>query len=137
MRWFLAWLGVGGAFGVLDGIWLSQMFERLYKPALGALLSPGLRLDAAGAFYLMYGTGLVLLAVRPAVLAGGGPKAAAIRGASLGAFAYATYDLTNQATLAVWPVHVTLIDIAWGTFASATASAAGALAWSRSAGRSA
>ena len=137
MRWFLAWLGVGGAFGVLDGIGLSQMFERLYKPALGALLAPGLRLDAAGAFYLMYVTGLVLLAVRPAVLAGGGPKAAAIRGASLGAFAYATYDLTNQATLAVWPVHVTLIDIAWGTFASATASAAGALAWSRSAGRAA
>ena len=135
MRWILAWLGVGGAFGVLDGIWLSQMFERLYKPALGALLAPGLRLDAAGAFYLMYV--LVLLAVRPAVLAGGGPKAAALRGASLGAFAYATYDLTNQATLAVWPVHVTLIDIAWGTFASATASAAGALAWSRSAGRSA
>ena len=47
MRWILAWLGVGGAFGVLDGIWLSQMFERLYKPALGALLAPGLRLDAA------------------------------------------------------------------------------------------
>ena len=137
MRWFLAWLGVGGAFGVLDGIWLSQMFERPYKPALGPLLAPGLRLDAAGAFYLMYVTGLVLLAVRPAVLAGGGPKAAAIRGASLGAFAYATYDLTNQATLAVWPVHVTLIDIAWGTFASATASAAGAMAWSRAAARSA
>ena len=85
----------------------------------------------------MYVTGLVLLAVRPAVLAGGGPKAAALRGASLGAFAYATYDLTNQATLAVWPVHVSLIDIAWGTFASAIASAAGALAWSRSARQSA
>ena len=83
MRWFLAWLGVGGAFGVLDGIWLSQMFERLYKPALGDLLGPGLRLDAAAAFYLMYVTGLVLLAVRPAVLAGGGPKAAALRGAPL------------------------------------------------------
>jgi uncharacterized membrane protein len=136
MRWILTWLGVGGAFGVLDAVWLSQMFERLYKPALGALLAPGLRLDAAGAFYLMYVTGLVLLAVRPAVLAGGGPKAAALRGASLGAFAYATYDLTNQATLAVWPVHVTLIDIAWGTFASATASAVGALVWSRAATRS-
>jgi uncharacterized membrane protein len=137
MRWVLTWMGVGGAFGILDALWLTQMFERLYKPALGSVLAPGLRLDAAFAFYLMYVTGLVLLAVRPAVLAGGGPKAAAIRGASLGAFAYATYDLTNQATLAVWPVHVTLIDIAWGTFASATASAAGAVAWSRAAARSA
>jgi uncharacterized membrane protein len=130
-------MGVGGAFGILDALWLTQMFERLYKPALGSVLAPGLRLDAAFAFYLMYVTGLVLLAVRPAVLAGGGPKAAALRGASLGAFAYATYDLTNQATLAVWPVHVSLIDIAWGTFASATASAAGAMAWSRAAARSA
>jgi uncharacterized membrane protein len=66
-----------------------------------------------------------------------GPKAAALRGASLGAFAYATYDLTNQATLAVWPVHVSLADIAWGTFASATASAVGALVWSRAARRAA
>jgi uncharacterized membrane protein len=135
MRWVLTWLGVGGAFGILDALWLTQMFERLYKPALGSLLAPGLRLDAATAFYLMYVTGLVLLAVRPTVLAGGGVRAAALRGAGLGAFAYATYDLTNQATLAVWPVHVSVIDIAWGTFASATASAAGALAWSRSAPR--
>ena len=132
MRWVLTWLGVGGAFGILDALWLTQMFERLYKPALGSLLAPGLRLDAATAFYLMYVTGLVLLAVRPTVLAGGGVRAAALRGAGLGAFAYATYDLTNQATLAVWPVHVSVIDIAWGTVASATASAAGALAWSRS-----
>ena len=137
MRWILTWMGVGVAFGILDALWLTQMFERLYKPALGPLLAPGLRLDAAFAFYLMYVTGLVLLAVRPTVLAGGGPKAAALRGASLGAFAYATYDLTNQATLAVWPVHVSVIDIAWGTFASATASAAGALAWSRTAPRGA
>ncbi|MFM8376431.1 MAG: DUF2177 family protein [Phenylobacterium sp.] len=137
MRWFLTWLGVGGAFGVLDALWLTQMFERLYKPALGPLLAPGLRLEAAGAFYLMYVTGLVLLAVRPAVLAGGGTAAATRRGAAICAFAYAPYDLTNQATLAVWPTHVTVIDIAWGTFASAVASAAGALAWSRAAPRSA
>ncbi len=135
MRWVLTWLGVGGAFGILDALWLTQMFERLYKPALGPLMGPGLRLDAAVAFYLMYVTGLVLLAVRPTVLAGGGVRAAALRGASLGAFAYATYDLTNLATLAGWPVHVSVIDIAWGTFASATSSAAGALAWSRSAPR--
>ena len=133
MRWILTWMGVGVAFGILDALWLTQMFSRLYQPALGPILAPGLRLDAAFAFYLMYVTGLVLLAVRPTVLAGGGPKAAALRGASLGAFAYATYDLTNQATLAVWPVHVSVIDIAWGTFASATASAAGALAWGRTA----
>ena len=135
MRWVLTWLGVGGAFGILDALWLTQMFERLYKPALGPLMAPGLRLDAAVAFYLMYVTGLVLLAVRPTVLAGGGVRAAALRGASLGAFAYATYDLTNLATLAGWPVHVSVIDIAWGTFASATSSAAGALAWRRSAPR--
>ena len=121
----------------MDAVWLTQMFDRLYKPALGPLLGAGLRLDAAAAFYLMYVTGLVVLGIRPVVSAGGGVRAAMIRGASLGAFAYATYDLTNQATLATWPTHVSAIDIAWGTFASASASAVGALVGSRTAARSA
>lgn len=131
MRWVLTWIGTALAFGAMDAMWLTQMFDRLYKPALGPLLGAGLRLDAAGAFYLMYVTGLVVLGIRPVVAAGGGVRDAMIRGASLGAFAYATYDLTNQATLATWPAHVSVIDIAWGTFASAMASAAGTLAWKR------
>jgi uncharacterized membrane protein len=135
MRWLLTWIGVGAAFGVLDALWLTQMFPILYQPALGPVLAPELRIDAAAAFYVMYVTGLTFLVVRPVVLAGGGIRAVALRGAALGAFAYATYDLTNLATLAVWSVHVSVIDIAWGTFASATASAAGAWAWGRAAPR--
>ena len=53
----------------------------------------------------------------------GGMNATLLNGALFGAIAYATYDLTNQATMKVWPVHVTLVDIAWGTFATATAAA--------------
>ena len=56
---------------------------------------------------------------------------AVLNGALLGAICYATYDLTNQATMKVWPVHVTLIDIAWGAFASALAAGVGCWAAAR------
>jgi uncharacterized membrane protein len=52
----------------------------------------------------------------------GGRRRALWSGAVFGLVAYASYDLTNQATLRVWPTHLTLIDLAWGTFATATAS---------------
>ncbi|HQN52381.1 MAG TPA: DUF2177 family protein, partial [Phenylobacterium sp.] len=57
--------------------------------------------------------------------------AAAGKGAMLGCFAYATYDLTNQATLKVWYTHITVADIAWGTFLTASAAAIGWLVASR------
>jgi uncharacterized membrane protein len=74
-------------------------------------------------FYLAYLGGIVWFAVRPALVQGIG--AGALGGALLGAMCYMTYDLTNQATLARWPLHVTLIDVCWGSFATATAAAAG------------
>ena len=77
-------------------------------------------------FYLLYVAAMVWFAVRPG-LAGGVPMAV-LNGALLGGIAYATYDLTNQATLKVWPVHLTLVDIAWGTVATALASGLAALA---------
>jgi uncharacterized membrane protein len=110
--------------GVLDAIWLTTMGPRLYRPALGELLAPQPNMRAAVAFYLIYVAGIVFLAVIPALR-----EASAIRavtsGAALGLIAYATYDLTNQATLRVWPVHVTLIDMAWGAFLTAAASFGG------------
>ncbi|MFM2273426.1 MAG: hypothetical protein RL702_2491, partial [Pseudomonadota bacterium] len=79
----------------------------------------------AALFYLAYLAAMVWFAVRPG-LAQGVPHAV-LNGVLLGAICYATYDLTNQATLKTWPVQVTLIDIAWG--ASATALASGVAAW--------
>lgn len=124
MRHLLAYVGAGVVMAVLDFIWLALMGPRLYKPALGDLLAAKPDMRAAIAFYLIYLAGIVILAVTPALREGGLVRAATL-GAVLGFVAYATYDLTNQATLRTWPMHVTLIDLAWGTFLTAAAAAGG------------
>ena len=110
------------AFTVLDATWLTLMSSRLYKPALGPLLSERVHAAPAAAFYLIYLCGLVYFAVWPA-LQSGGWRTALLNGAVLGLVAYATYDLTNQATLRMWSTRVTILDLAWGAFASALAAA--------------
>lgn len=115
----------------LDAIWLSTMAARLYRPAIGHLLAPDFALAPAALFYLLYVAGIVAFAVAPALASGRALEALA-RGAALGLLAYATYDLTNQATLRAWPWHLTLADMAWGTFvtgAAAWAAAATVLRW--------
>jgi len=104
-------------FLVLDAVWLSVMGPRLYQPALGALMAPQVDWTAAALFYALYLVGLVVLAIAPALEAGE-PAVALRRGALLGLVAYATYDLTNQATLRDWPWVVTAADLAWGTAVS-------------------
>jgi uncharacterized membrane protein len=108
------------AFAVLDATWLTLMSARLYKPVLGPLLADKVNLGPALAFYAIYLGGLVYFAVWPA-LQSGRWQTALLNGAVLGLVAYATYDLTNQATLRIWSTRVTILDLAWGAFASALA----------------
>ena len=124
MKWLAAYVATGVTFGVLDALWLRWAGANLYRPALGELLAPSFRAVPAIVFYVLFIAALVWFAVRPAH-AHGGVGFAVLNGALLGAICYATYDLTNQATMKVWPVHITLIDIAWGALASAVAAAAG------------
>jgi uncharacterized membrane protein len=112
---------------VLDGIWLSTMAKRLYRPRLGDLVAENFHLAPAAAFYVTYVAGTYFLAVQPA-LAEGRVDLAAIRGAALGFVAYATYDLTNQATLRHWSTTVTVADMAWGTVLTAITAGVGAWA---------
>ncbi len=107
----------------IDAIWLTQMASRLYQPTIGHLLAPEPDLVAALVFYLLYILGMVVFSVRPAQH-DASLKAPAGRGALFGLVAYATYDLTNQATLQNWPWMVTFIDLAWGTFLTGTATLA-------------
>ncbi|MEZ5854615.1 MAG: DUF2177 family protein [Hyphomicrobiaceae bacterium] len=109
---------------VLDVIWLSTMAGRLYRPLLGDLLAADFRLAPAFAFYVLYVAGIVLLAVLPALDAARW-QTAAFNGLVLGLVAYATYDLTNQATLRSWPAIITAIDMTWGAFLTSTAALAG------------
>jgi len=97
----------------LDAIWLSTMVSRLYKPELGDLLADGFKPLPAAAFYLIYAVGVLALALAPALKSGQWTDAL-WRGALLGFCAYATYNLTNYATLRGWSLQVTLADMVWG-----------------------
>jgi len=121
------WIASGFVFLILDAVWLSQMAPRLYRPAIGDMLADRPNFAAAAIFYLLYVTGILVLAVLPALEKGSLAKAAAL-GAFVGLFAYGTYDLTNHATLKDWPARLTLVDMAWGTVLTSLAACAGYLA---------
>ncbi|WP_395613432.1 DUF2177 family protein [Allosphingosinicella sp.] len=127
-KYGIAYLATGLSFAAIDAAWLSRMGPTFYKSQLGEMMLARPRFDAAIAFYLIYIAGIVFFAVAPAFGHGGtGWKTALGYGAVLGFFAYATYDLTNRATLSTWPWKLTLIDMAWGTFLTGAAATAGYL----------
>jgi uncharacterized membrane protein len=124
MKWITAYVAAGVSFGLLDALWLRWAGPNLYRPALGELLAPSFRVVPAIVFYLLYVAAMVWFAVRPGIYLG--VPHAVLNGALFGAIAYATYDLTNQATLKTWSTSVTVIDIVWGAAATALASGVGA-----------
>ena len=123
----IAYLAAALVMAGLDFLWLRLMVGPVYQPALGAMLADEPNMTAAVAFYLIYLVGVVIFAVRPA-LETGDWRTALLRGALFGFFAYATYDLTNLATLKVWSLKVSLIDMAWGAALTAAAASAGTAA---------
>jgi uncharacterized membrane protein len=112
------------AFAALDAAFLTFMGPKLHRPVLGDLLADKVSIGPAALFYLLFGIGLVALAVIPAK----DWRHAALLGGLMGLVAYGTYDLTNQATLARWSSVITAVDMAWGALASAVGAAAGRLA---------
>jgi len=108
-----------------DMIWLWNT-AAIYRRMLPPILAARPVLWAALGFYIVYLVGLMIFCVRPGLR---DPwHRAAGRGAIFGFVAYATYDLTNQATIAGWPVSITVMDLIWGTFLSGFACFAGWLA---------
>jgi uncharacterized membrane protein len=106
----------------IDSVWLATMSKRFYAARIGSLMAEKPRVAPAVVFYLVYLLGVSLLVVVPAVNDKAGYLEVVLRGALLGLVAYATYDLTNQATLREWPVVVTAVDLVWGTLLTATVS---------------
>jgi len=102
-------------FMAIDAVWLITMAPRLYQPTIGHLLAAEPDLLAAVIFYAIYIAGMVVFTVRPHQR-DERLWDAALRGGLFGFVAYATYDLTNQATMVNWPWMVTAIDLLWGTF---------------------
>lgn len=108
----------------IDAVWLTIMTERLYRPQIGHLMrEDGFSVVPAIAFYLIYIFGITVLAQLPARTC----RDAMWRGAVYGFCSYATYDLTNQATLRDWPWVVTAIDLAWGSVLTAVVAVAGCI----------
>jgi uncharacterized membrane protein len=113
LDYVMAYLSAGVVFVTADLTWLTLAGPRVYRPVLGPLLSDRVNGPAALAFYAVYLAGIVILAAAPALKTGCW-RTAALNGLALGVVAYATYDLTNQATLKLWSTRLTLIDMAWG-----------------------
>jgi len=103
-----------GVFFLIDMIWLVLVAKGFYRRHLGSFLSPDVRWGAALLFYLLFIAGLLVFVVRPALLRGA-PFEALFFGALFGLICYATYDLSNMATLKNWPLVVTVVDLVWGT----------------------
>lgn len=101
-------------FFAIDIIWLGVVARGFYKKHLGYILSPDVNWTAAIVFYLVYIVGIIFFAVRPA-LNEQAFLTAFLLGAFFGFITYATYDLTNLATLRDWPLIIVVVDIAWGT----------------------
>ena len=127
MAYLIAYLVCALVMGGLDFLWLSNTSAPLYHRDLGPLLAENPNMTVAVVFYLVFIVGILIFAVRPA-LAGGDWRVAALYGALFGFFTYATYDLTNFATMKVWTLRVTLLDITWGTFLTGVAASAASLA---------
>ena len=123
LKFIAAYVAAAVVFLLMDIVWLSMVSEAIYRREVGAMLADNFFLPAAVAFYLIYVAGMVVLAAHPGYR-DESIATAAVTGAVLGLVAYGTYDLTNLATLKMWPLKVTVIDMAWGTFVTACSSAA-------------
>ena len=130
MTYLIGYISILLTFVVIDAAWLATITPRFYRPTLGDILISGVNLPPAIIFYLLYPIGLLVFAMNPA-LKSESINTAILYGALFGFFTYATYDLSNYATLRNWTLQVTLADVVWGTILAAIASAVGYLVVSK------
>lgn len=114
------------AFFAIDMVWLGLVARTFYREQLSFLLSPNTIWGAAIIFYLLFIAGILVFVVLPG-LDDDSLKTTILRAALFGLVTYATYDLTNLATVKDWPLLVTVVDLAWGTVLSIAVSCAGFL----------
>jgi uncharacterized membrane protein len=110
-------------FFAIDMVWLGLVAKNFYRQQIGFLMKPDINWPAAISFYLLFIAGLVLFVIAPAIGKNSWTHALWF-GALFGLITYATYDLTNLATLKDWPLLVTIVDLAWGAILAASVSIA-------------
>lgn len=109
------------AFFAIDMVWLGLVARGFYRKHLGYLMNSNTNWTAAIIFYLLFILGIVFFVVLPG-LQDNSLKTTLMRGALFGLITYATYDLTNLATVKDWPLLLTIVDMAWGTVLSTAVS---------------
>lgn len=122
MKYFYLYLALVPVFFIIDFFWINFVAKGLYQKHLGDLIE--FNLTAAVIFYLVYIIGIILFGVQAGINTGQWQQAL-LWGALFGFFTYATYEMTNLATLKNWPVNVAIYDILWGTFLGASVSVIG------------
>ena len=108
-------------FFAMDMVWLGMIARGFYRKHLGYLLRPQANWVAAIIFYFIFIAGIVFFAILPAKQTGSVSRAV-LHGILFGFFTYATYDLTNLATVKDWPLIVTFVDLLWGMVLCGTVS---------------
>lgn len=121
MKWFLYYGIALGVFMVIDLIWLGFVAKDLYSKYLGYLMADKVNWLAALIFYLVFIGGVCYFVLYPSLM-DKNIMNLIIRAVLFGFITYATYDLTNLATLKDWPIHITIIDLVWGTTLSTSVS---------------
>lgn len=111
-------------FFLVDLLWLGTLAQKFYQSQIGHLLARPFNMPAAIAFYLIFIIGILVFAVLPGLRAESW-KSAMLWGGLFGFFTYATYDLTNWATLRDWPWKVVVVDIGWGVVLCTSVATAG------------
>lgn len=124
LKIILTYLLTTVVFFAIDMLWLGLIAKNLYQNLLKNFLTSQVNWLAAIVFYLLFIVGILIFAVYPAINKDS-VVTAMLLGALFGFFTYATYDLTNLATLKDWPIKIVFIDITWGAFLTATVSTAG------------
>jgi uncharacterized membrane protein len=120
------YLALLGTFLAVDAVWLGLIARGFYREQIGYLLAPQVNWTAAGLFYLLFIGGIQVFVVLPG-LARGALGWTLRRAAFFGLVTYATYDLTNHATVRDWPLLVTVVDLIWGATLCTVVSLAGYL----------
>ncbi len=126
LHYLVAWIATAITFFAIDLVWLGMVAKSFYRDRIGALMLDQINISAAVIFYLVYVVGIVIFAVAPA-LQSGSWTTALVFGALFGFFAYATYDMTNLATLRGWPLEVVVVDVLWGTVITGASATVGFL----------
>lgn len=101
-------------FLIIDMIWLGVIAKKFYNSQIGSLMKDPVNWTAAIIFYIIFVLGLVFFVIYPSIETAS-LKDIILRGAFFGLVTYATYDLTNLATLKGWPLKLVVVDVLWGT----------------------